>query len=159
MNDVGNFSGFLTRPSPMSASFLVLSVGNFDQFLTPSSPPSSPSQMPTSFMDGPLRSQAFRRIMKYLNNSWQSYIVKTRKGNWKTEKLTNSFFYKKKTRPSSCQFFIHPITIFSTTYFVLCQAFFCSNNVWVLCIFFEAIKNWKIYPSLILTLPVSRCIT
>ena len=87
-------------------------------------------------------------------NSWQTYIVKRQEK--ETEKLTKLFF--KKTRPSSCQF-SSPLPFFSTTYFVLCQAFFCSNNVWVLCIFFEAIKNWKIYPSLILTLPVSRCIT
>ena len=36
-------------PSPMSAVVLVLSVNNFDQFLTP-----LPSQLATSFMDGPL---------------------------------------------------------------------------------------------------------
>ena len=71
-----------------------------------------------------------------ISNSWQSYIVKRQEK--ETEKLTK--LLKKKTRPSSCQF-SSPLPFFSTTYFVLCQAFFCSNNVWVLCIFFEAIKN------------------
>ena len=72
-----------------------------------------------------------------ISNSWQSYIVKRQEK--ETEKLTK-LFLRKKTRPSSCQF-SSPLPFFSTTYFVLCQAFFCSNNVWVLCIFFEAIKN------------------
>ena len=36
INDVGNFSRFLTPPSPVSAVFYyILSVGNLDQFLTP----------------------------------------------------------------------------------------------------------------------------
>ena len=43
INDVGNFSEFLTPPPPCR-QVLVLSIGNFDQ---------SPSQLPTSFIDGP----------------------------------------------------------------------------------------------------------
>ena len=49
INDVGNFSGFLTPRLPHVGSFLVLSVGNFDQFLTP--PPLSIADV--SLIDGP----------------------------------------------------------------------------------------------------------
>ena len=37
INNVGNFYGFLTPPSPMLAVFR-LSIGNFDQYLTPPHP-------------------------------------------------------------------------------------------------------------------------
>lgn len=146
MNDVSNFSGFLTRPSPMSASFLVLSVGNFDQFLTPSSPPSSPSQMPTSFMDGPLRSQAFRRIMKYLNNSWQSYIVKTRKGNWKTEKLKNSqilFFIKKRQDLVAANFSSTPLPFFQQLILYCARHFFVQTTSGYYVFFLKPSKTEK----------------
>ena len=42
------FFWIFDTPLPHIGSFLVLSVGNFDQILTP-----PPSQLPTSFMDGP----------------------------------------------------------------------------------------------------------
>ena len=44
------FFQILTPPLPHVGSFLALSVGNFDLFLTPP----TPSQLLTSFMDGPL---------------------------------------------------------------------------------------------------------
>jgi len=88
-------------------------------------------------------------------NSWQSYIVKRQE----KETENSQIFWKKKRQDLVAANFHPHYHFFFNNLFVLCQAFFCSNNVWVLCIFFEAIKNWKIYPSLILTLPVSRCIT
>ena len=74
-----------------------------------------------------------------ISNSWQSYIVKRHKKR-KLKNSQNFFWNKKKTRPSSCQF-SSPLPFFSTTYLYCARHFFCSNNVWVLCIFFEAIKN------------------
>ena len=88
-------------------------------------------------------------------NSWQTYIVKRQEK--ETEKLTKLFFLKK-TRPSSCQF-SSPLPFFSTTYLYCARHFFVQTTSGYYVFFLRPSKTKKNYPSLILTLPVSRCIT
>ena len=77
------FFRIFDTPLPHVGSFLVLSIVNFDQFLTP-----LPSQLPMSFMDGPLSSRGMNHknmecsFIKLFNKLWilclRNYVTKNR---------------------------------------------------------------------------------
>ena len=56
-------------------------------------------------------------------NSWQSYIVKRQE----KETENSQIFWKKRTRPSSCQF-SSPLPFFSTTYLYCARHFFVQTT-------------------------------
>ena len=102
----------------------------------------------------PLMQSSFSQIDE-IPNSWQTYIVKRQEK--ETEKLTKLFFLKRQDLVAAN---FHPhYHFFQQLICTVPGIFFVQTTSGYYVFFFEAIKNWKIYPSLILTLPVSRCIT
>ena len=89
-------------------------------------------------------------------NSWQTYIVKRQEK--ETEKLTKLFFFWKRQDLVAANFHPH-YHFFSTTYLYCARHFFVQTTSGYYVFFLRPSKTKKNYPSLILTLPVSRCIT